>query len=207
MENEEQNIKVDEKFRCESCDREFKDADGLAAHNKAKHPEKIPKEKKPLPIKKIRNWAIFIIIMGLIIWGMISLIGNANERTIVDESNLNFTAPNEPIHWHPHLTIMIDGKKETIPANIGLSGAEMLIHTHATDGILHMENSRPTKKTVTLGYFFEVWGKKLSKDCIFDFCTDKGTLKMSVNGKENFEFENYFMQDGDNIIIEYTSNK
>lgn len=63
-----------EKTICEICDRTFKDLDGLIAHNRAKHPEKIPKEKKPLPIKKIRNWGIFIVILGLIIisvvWGI-----------------------------------------------------------------------------------------------------------------------------------------
>ncbi len=30
-----------EKARCEICDRTFKDAEGLAMHNKAKHPEKV----------------------------------------------------------------------------------------------------------------------------------------------------------------------
>lgn len=198
-------VKMDE-IKCEICNRTFGNADGLASHNQAKHSENIPKEKKPFPVKKVRNWIIFIIILGLIIWGIIGLTGSASEKTVVDESNLNFEAPIGEIHWHPRLTIMIDGKKENIPANIGLSGGHMPIHTHEADGTLHMENSRPTKKTVTLGYFFEVWGKKLSKDCIFDNCIDKGTLKMTVNGKENFEFENYFMQDGDNIIIEYTSN-
>ena len=63
-----------EKVRCEICDRTFKDADGLSAHNKAKHPEKIPKERKPLPIKKIRNWSIFILILGLIIVGIYALV-------------------------------------------------------------------------------------------------------------------------------------
>ena len=68
-----------------------------------------------------------------------------------------------------------------------------------------MENNHPTKETVTLGYFFKVWGKTFNKDCIFDYCTDKGTLKMFVNGKENFDFENYFMHDKDEILIEYIS--
>lgn len=65
-----------ETVRCEICDRIFKDADGLAMHNKAKHPEKVSKERKPLPVKKIRNWGIFIIILigiiVLIIWGFSS---------------------------------------------------------------------------------------------------------------------------------------
>ncbi len=192
-------------IKCEICDRTFSNADGLASHNKAKHSELIKEPKKSFPFKKIRNWGIFIIIIGLIVWGIIGLGGGGDGKTIINESNLNFEAPIEAIHWHPHLTIMIDGKKETIPANIGISQGIMTMHTHEAGGTIHMEPSYPTKQTVVLGYFFEVWGKKLSKDCIFDYCTDKGTLKMSVNGKENFEFENYFMQDGDQIIIEYNS--
>ncbi len=196
-----------DKVRCELCDRDFKDLDGLVAHNKAKHPEKIPKERKSIPVKKIRNWTIFLVIISLIVWGMISLIGSANERTVVDESNLNFEAPKETIHWHPRLTIKINGETYTIPTNIGISGAHMPIHTHEASGTLHMENNRPTKKTVTLGYFFQIWGKKFSKDCIFEYCIDKGELKMLVNGEENSEFENYFMQDNDDIRIEYISKE
>src|SRR3989344_2776233 len=60
-----------EKTKCEICDRTFKDTDGLAMHNAAKHSEKITNERKPLPIKKIRNWSIFIVIIGLIIVGLV----------------------------------------------------------------------------------------------------------------------------------------
>jgi hypothetical protein len=63
-----------EKARCEICDRNFKDAEGLAMHNKAKHPEKIPEERKSLPVKKIRNWIIFIFVIGLIAWGIYALV-------------------------------------------------------------------------------------------------------------------------------------
>ena len=69
-----------ERTRCESCNREFKDADGLTAHNKSKHSELVPKEKKSFPIKKIRNWTIFIIIVGLIITGI--MLGISNIKTL-----------------------------------------------------------------------------------------------------------------------------
>ncbi len=196
-----------ERARCNICDRTFGNEDGLESHNKAKHPELIKKPKKKISKKRIRNWAIFIIIVGLIIWGIIGL-SNPSEKTTIDKSNLNFEAPKYPIHWHPELTIKIDGEIYPIPANVGLEGVHMPIHTHddANIGILHMENSRPTKETVTLGYFFKVWNKKFSENCIFEYCTDKGELQMYVNNIENNEFENYFMQDGDKILIEFNSN-
>ena len=157
------------------------------------------------------NWAIFLIAIGLLAWGIYSLIAGISGGTSVDESELTFDAPKRAIHWHPTLTITIDEQKTIIPPDIGItSTVHFPIHTHDEDvniGVIHMENDRPTKKTVTLGYLFEVWRKKLSKDCIFEYCIDKGTLKMYVNGEENFEFENYFMQDKDEIRIVYESFK
>jgi len=69
-----------EKIRCEICDRNFKDLEGLAMHNKSKHPEKVPKKRKPLPVKKIRNWSIFIVAIVLLIWAGFALMqGNVPE--------------------------------------------------------------------------------------------------------------------------------
>ncbi|NCN51960.1 hypothetical protein GW931_03035 [archaeon] len=196
-----------EKARCEKCDRTFKDLDGLAAHNRAKHPEKVVKKKEPLPLKKIRNWGIFIVILGVVIFGLTNLIVSySNSKTIIDSSKLNFTAPTEPIHWHPQLTIIIDGQKQNIPSDIGLGGStHMPIHTHDDSGTIHMEEDNPTKESVTVGYFFNVWGKKFSKDCIFEYCSDKGNLIFTVNGEKNYDFQEYFMQEEDNLLIEYTS--
>ena len=61
-----------EKARCDICDRNFKDAEGLAMHNAAKHSSKKSEktEKKKISFKKIRNWGIFVIIIGFVIWGI-----------------------------------------------------------------------------------------------------------------------------------------
>jgi len=191
-------------YKCEKCEKVFESEEALQMHNKAKHSELYKEPKTKLTTsqkKKIRNWVIFIIIIGLIGWGIFSLISKEPEA----EQELSFDVPKGAIHWHPHLTIKIDGEEQFIPANIGIGSVHYPIHTHENDAILHMENNHPTKETVTLGYFFKVWGKTFNKDCIFDYCTDKGTLKMFVNGKENFDFENYFMHDKDEILIEYIS--
>ena len=208
-----------EKARCKICDRTFGSEDGLVAHNKAKHPELIPKERKILPIKKIRNWTILIVIIGLIIWGVMALIPESNVKEL--NVNIDGNAINVPagaMHWHPRLTIKIDGETITIPTNIGISVGKIVdtqlsgmrmspMHTHETDGTIHLENNNPSKKpeSLTLGYLFYVWDKQFSSSCIFEYCTDKGELKMYVNEEENFEFENYLMNDKDEILIEYTS--
>ena len=62
------------KTRCEICDRNFKNEEALIMHNRSKHAENMPKEKKPLPVKKIRNWGIFLGVIILLVWGVIALI-------------------------------------------------------------------------------------------------------------------------------------
>lgn len=113
------------------------------------------------------------------------------------------------IHWHPKLAITIDGKKQEIPANIGIGGAvHQEIHTHdqdAKDGVVHLEMQGVVAKSDTkLGNFFRIWGKEFSSTKLFDKTNGPdGTVKMIVNGKENSEFENYLMRDGDKIEIKY----
>ncbi|MBI4151958.1 hypothetical protein HY496_03220 [Candidatus Woesearchaeota archaeon] len=123
-------------------------------------------------------------------------------------------------HWHPKLTIKIDGEIIPIPPDIGsgtgriidthLSGMNMSpTHTHEDDGTIHLENLDPSQKpeTLTLGYFFYVWDKPFSSMCIFEYCTTEGILRMYVNGQRNEEYGQYIMRDGDDIVIEYISTK
>ena len=62
-----------EKARCEIGDRNFKDEEGLEMHNKAKHPKPEKKVSK-INYKRIRKWAIRLIIFGLIIWGISAML-------------------------------------------------------------------------------------------------------------------------------------
>lgn len=114
------------------------------------------------------------------------------------------------LHWHSNLTINILGDYQDIPAGIGLAGLpHKPLHTHDRDNVIHMEFAGLVlKKDIQLGKFFQVWGKTFNKECVLDKCSgSEGTLKMLVNGKENFEFENYVMQDEDKIEIVFEQNK
>ena len=114
------------------------------------------------------------------------------------------------VHWHPELTIMVNGEKQTIPANIGI-GAQYVsnptfdrqmgmtaIHTHddADQGIIHLEFSGIVRKSdLTLRKFLAIWGK--------DIDSFGSNLEMMVNGVGNTEFEDYLMQDKDKIVLNY----
>ena len=117
-----------------------------------------------------------------------------------------------PIHIHPELTIIINGEKQNIPANIGIgkqyAGRPMFdsmmgmsnMHTHDASGKIHWEvmEGPVTKDDVRLSNFFAVWGKDIS-----EFGT---TVTMIVNGEENTDLGNYLIKDGDKIVLNYTNN-
>lgn len=79
-------------------------------------------------------------------------------------------------HIHVHLTIFVNGTPRQVPAGIGIPGAVASqtpsgpfiesgtciywLHTHAPDGIIHVES--PVNHTYTLGDFFAEWGQPLS---------------------------------------------
>jgi len=108
------------------------------------------------------------------------------------------------LHWHASQSINILGQFQEIPAGIGLAGLpHNPLHTHDRDSVIHMEfEGKVMASDLRLGKFFQIWGKQFNKDCIFDKCSgEEGQLKMLVNGKPNFEFDNYVMQDNDKIEI------
>jgi hypothetical protein len=78
-------------------------------------------------------------------------------------------------HIHAHLTLFVNGTPRQVPAGIGIPGATAQsspqgqfisngkcfywLHTHAADGIVHIES--PVHRTYTLGNFFDEWGQPL----------------------------------------------
>ena len=78
-------------------------------------------------------------------------------------------------HIHAHLTLFVNGAPRQVPAAIGIPGAQAQntrggpfiasgtcfywLHTHAPDGIIHIES--PVHRTYTLGDFFDEWGQPL----------------------------------------------
>jgi hypothetical protein len=78
-------------------------------------------------------------------------------------------------HIHAHLTIFVNGVPRQVAASIGIPGGRSQnqgsgpfivsgtcfywLHTHAADGIIHIES--PIQRTYTLGDFFDEWGQPL----------------------------------------------
>jgi hypothetical protein len=97
-------------------------------------------------------------------------------------------------HIHAHLQVYVDGQPRALPGAIGMidpvaeqtqygpfwgaEGCYYYLHTHASDGIIHIES--PTAKIYTLGQFFDEWDQPLSGDQV---AGDKGTVTAIVGGK------------------------
>lgn len=152
----------------------------------------------------------FKIIGGISLLTIVLFVGSI---FLFSSKNASPRIPNDQIvvrnglHWHPRLSIYINGEKQEIPANVGLGSVHREIHTHEDikEDIIHMEMAGVvTRDETRLGNFFKIWGKDFSSKKIFDQTSGSGrSLKMSVNGKENLDFENYEMKDNDVIEIKY----
>ncbi|MGH2719107.1 MAG: hypothetical protein ACRDJU_11055, partial [Actinomycetota bacterium] len=97
-------------------------------------------------------------------------------------------------HHHAHLTIFVDGQPAQIPYGIGIPGFQVgqingqpyvgsgtcfyWLHTHAADGIIHIES--PKNTTYSLGDFFAEWGQPLSAT---QAGPDRGTVTAFYDGK------------------------
>ena len=97
-------------------------------------------------------------------------------------------------HIHAHLTIFVNGAPRRIPYGVGIDRAQVSptpvgpyvgagscfywLHTHADDGIMHIES--PIQRTYTLGNFFDVWGQRLTSTRVGPA---RGTVTALYNGQ------------------------
>ena len=153
---------------------------------------------------KYINLIIFSLILVVIGAGIFYLINSSENCKTMKASEMNIHGHNDLVqHIHANLKISILGLDQPIPPNIGRDGDIMRpIHTHDTTGKLHIESY--CLRDFKLGEFFEVWGKEFNEDCIFEHCSnDSNKLRMYVDNKENLEFGNLSLKDGDIIKIVY----
>ncbi|MBI4170975.1 MAG: hypothetical protein HY514_04720 [Candidatus Aenigmarchaeota archaeon] len=213
-------------FKCGECERNFSSQESLDQHNMDKHgprgthskhelkqfkkqerEKQLDIEKKKASRSKLLKRSAYVAVPVLLIAAVFAFISSQPLATgnAIGSVTSGSEIPNTPIHWHPTLTIKLNGQQQTIPANLGAVGVHQPIHTHDSTGVLHYENDNPTPENMPLRYFFEkVWRKPFNSTCIMNYCnSDSSTVKMFVNGMENSEFDNYIPRDRDEIRIEF----
>ncbi len=151
-------------------------------------------------MKKVNTlilFSLFLILLVLFSWQSFS---SKEDKPKAIFTDLPCLVPNLDLAMHTHqkLEIIIDGKEEIIPAEIGLEGAcHRPIHTHETNGEIHIESQ--TIKDYVLGDFFTIWGKLIQRD--------RYTMTMAVDGKPSLEFEKLILKDNQKIKLIYTKIK
>jgi len=164
---------------------------------KQRKQEEQKRKRRKQKIKKTLHIGLLVLMIG---GGIFGLGWFLLTRPSTPESEI---ISKEGIHWHTDLTIKILGRYQGIPGKIGIGITELPVHTHEADSVIHMEFSGLVREDdIRLGRFFEIWGKKFNRDCIFDKCNgSEGRLKMFVNQQPNYQFENHIMRDRDKIEI------
>jgi hypothetical protein len=113
---------------------------------------------------------------GVPVPGAAQLAGTSTAATGKNVDGISCQSSEQTVfHIHAHLTVFVNGSARRVPAAIGIPGAVAQntaqgpfigsgtcfywLHTHAADGIVHIES--PVHRTFTLGDFFDEWGQPL----------------------------------------------
>ena len=158
-------------------------------------------------VKNSLVWVVVFILVAAAGFGIYRYLfsGAEGEPVVFDPTSSCVTHAGGGMHIHPELSIDINGERQEISSNIGVSpGCMRPLHTHDATGKLHIEF--PREYDFTLGEFFKVWGKQFSGSQIFDYATDEtNAISMTVNGEESLDYENLILNDADSIEIKYES--
>ncbi len=142
-------------------------------------------------------WIVVATLLLVVLFAYPKLTAPKNNN--VSKNDVPCLVPNIPLvqHIHPHLQILVGSKEEIVPAEIGLGGScERALHTHATDGVIHVESQ--DSREYTLGDFFSVWGKSIARDGY--------AVAITADGEPVSDSENFKLRDGQKIVITYTKN-
>jgi hypothetical protein len=150
-----------------------------------------------------------VVVIVILVTTIIAIFGD-EEIAIAQSDNMSMN----PIimHVHPELSLFVNGKSLTVPAQIGIDpsmwkdhaldefgmqampemnmSAMAPLHTHDNSGVIHVESA--INKNYTLGEFMNIWGLNIN---------DK-PVKMTANGKPVTNFRDYVLRDGERIRLE-----
>ncbi len=111
----------------------------------------------------------------------------------------------ESFHVHALLSVFVNGKPITVPANVGFGPAvgEVPLHTHTPDGVLHIEANEPYP--FTLGQFFDVWGVKFTDTQLGPYKNRGGQERVQafVDGNPLRDPVNHVIAEGENLVVGY----
>ncbi|HKI76013.1 MAG TPA: hypothetical protein VKA28_02320 [Candidatus Bathyarchaeia archaeon] len=113
------------------------------------------------------------------------------------------------IHWHPNLSVTLNGSPYTVPKDIGIDsslwkdhsldqyGEGMApLHTHDTSGTIHVE-ARTSHYDFTLHEFLAIWGEPSDGSAI----DGHRVTSLTVDGVQQATTGDVVLKDGQKIIM------
>jgi len=175
----------------------------------------------------IKSTIIASIVIGIVLASMLFLVTSDKIETVSDPGLKKSIALSESVgisepiiesvhlsefgevgseHEHAQIFVIISGY------TVDFSGPQYQL----TSEYMHFENNEGSlihrhATGVTLGFFFETMGIRLSEDCFSDdddsYCTNsEHTLEFYVNAVQLDKLDSYVVKQGDRIVISYDND-
>jgi hypothetical protein len=118
----------------------------------------------------LRRWAIYggtgLLVAGIIAFVIVKIVTSPAlppYQTGATIDGIPCETEQQQAHYHAHLEMYVNGVQQPFPSDAGrqsTTGCFYWLHTHLSDGIVHIE--APADGTYTVGQFFDIWGQHLS---------------------------------------------
>jgi len=136
-----------------------------------------------IPILPVGAAVVLLLVVIAVVYAIVTNQGNGARKV----ANVSCESGEQlSTHYHAHLSILYEGNELNLPANIGIqSNCFYWLHTHDTTGVIHIEAPKAeANHTFTLGDFFNVMNKPLSKTQVADITlTGDQKLLVYIDGK------------------------
>jgi hypothetical protein len=184
-----------QRAKCNVCGESFYSKKQLEQHAQDAHStvnknDMIKAVKKPFKISKLI--AVIAACALIVIFGSFAIYYARQHAAALTIDGIGCNSMEQfAMHVHAHLDIIINGVYFLVSSQIGIpSSCFYWLHTHDESGIIHIE--APMHRDFTLGQFFDIWGKKLSNDQIFNYVANANNpLNVYINGTKVPDGTNY----------------
>ena len=126
----------------------------------------------------LRNWAIYggtgLLVAGIIAFIVVKILTSPALPPYQTGATIDGISCDQgehtQVHYHAELQMYVNGAQQAFPSDAGRPAPPVScfywLHTHASDGIVHIE--APADGTYTVGQFFDIWGQHLSTTQLFN---------------------------------------
>jgi hypothetical protein len=147
------------------------------------HRRAAARSSRNIPILPVGAAVVLLVVVIAVVIAIVNNQGSGARKVANVSCDVNEQVAT---HYHSHLSIVYQGNELNVPANIGIqSNCLYWLHTHDTTGVIHIEAPKAqANHTFTLGDFFNVMNKPLSKTQVADITlTNDQKLVIYIDGK------------------------